>query len=204
MHNLVLNLVAALAAAAPGINVSVVQDTPAPQQRQERVIVMTGAEAEGGLDKNSDGFITRDEFTAPMDGAWARMDTDGDGRIPVAEFHSMHNASGNGEDVQVMVRRGPGGHHGPAAQHMVELHGAAEGPGEHRIHVRQFGGEGDKQPMDSNGDGRVSEDEFMAPMREAFREMDADRSGSLEEGERHGRRIIHHEVRREGGAPAAD
>ena len=44
--------------------------------------------------------------------------------------------------------------------------------------------------MDYDGDGRVSEEEFLAPMRDAFREMDKDGSGSLEEGERGGRHVI--------------
>jgi hypothetical protein len=37
--------------------------------------------------------------------------------------------------------------------------------------------------MDTNHDGKVSEDEFLAPMREAFRSMDADHDGSLDDSE---------------------
>jgi Ca2+-binding EF-hand superfamily protein len=38
--------------------------------------------------------------------------------------------------------------------------------------------------MDTNDDGRVTEDEFLAPLREAFQRMDEDRDGALDDGER--------------------
>ncbi len=34
--------------------------------------------------------------------------------------------------------------------------------------------------MDANDDGRVTEDEFLAPLREAFQRMDADRDGAMD------------------------
>ncbi|WP_370238207.1 hypothetical protein [Brevundimonas sp.] len=61
--------------------------------------------------------------------------------------------------------------------------------GEHRVEWISEGGGAD---MDANGDGRVTEAEFLAPMREMFGQLDADGSGVLEEGERggNGARIV--------------
>ena len=47
--------------------------------------------------------------------------------------------------------------------------------------------------MDTDDDGRVSEAEFLARMGEAFRRMDADSSGYLEDGEHGPQRIIRRE-----------
>ena len=63
-----------------------------------------------------------------------------------------------------MIRRGGGGEGGPPAIFRTTT---GEGPGD----------------LDKDGDGKVSEEEFLAPMREAFRNMDKDRSGALEAGE---------------------
>jgi hypothetical protein len=77
--------------------------------------------------------------------------------------------------VQVFTFR----HHGP------EGGPPPGGPGERRVEVRRFGGPGGHDSMDTDNDGKVSEAEFLAPMREAFRGMDADGDGSLAEGEGH-------------------
>ena len=56
--------------------------------------------------------------------------------------------------------------------------------------------------MDADGDGRISEAEFLAPMREAFASMDADGSGFVEAAERGaGRdvRVFTHRIERDGG-----
>lgn len=202
MHNLALNLIAAVVAALPGANMSVTQDAPpAPERRvEQRVVVIGGPGGPGGhagLDGNSDGFITRDELLAPLDAHWSRLDADGDGRVPVSELQAMHHGGPGGEDRDVVIMRhgsggpdGPGGHAGAAEHHaMMMRHGGPAGPGEHRIEIRRMGGHGE---MDKDGDGRVSEEEFLSPMRDAFRQMDADNSGSLEQGERQGSHTIHH------------
>jgi Ca2+-binding EF-hand superfamily protein len=54
------------------------------------------------------------------------------------------------------------------------------------VEIRRFGGPGGGD-MDTNDDGRVTEDEFLAPLREAFQRMDEDRDGALDDGERPGR-----------------
>ena len=61
----------------------------------------------------------------------------------------------------------------------------SDGPGNQQVFVRRFGGPDGPGQMDTNGDGKVSEEEFLAPLREAFGNMDADHDGFLDEGEGH-------------------
>jgi hypothetical protein len=50
--------------------------------------------------------------------------------------------------------------------------------------VRTVGGPGHgSDDLDKDGDGKISEAEFIAPLREAFARIDADRSGFIEAGE---------------------
>lgn len=159
---------------------------PLPQVRTRFMVMGPGGHA--AMDRDGDGQITRDEFTAPMVEAFARLDADGDGRIAADE---IGDGRGSGEDV--MILRG-----GEPGMHRFELH-RPEGAGErHEIFIRGPHGEGGPhtfrfhadeagpERLDSDGDGRVSEAEFTARLREAFARMDADRSGYLEEGERGG------------------
>ena len=53
-----------------------------------------------------------------------------------------------------------------------------------RIEIRRMGGPGGRNDLDTDNDGRISEAEFTAPLREAFARMDADRLGFVEAGER--------------------
>ena len=46
------------------------------------------------------------------------------------------------------------------------------------------GGHGGENDLDADNDGKISEAEFSAPLREAFARMDADHSGFIETGER--------------------
>ncbi len=206
---------------------------PAPPEVHTRMMVM-GADGPGGLDKDGDGQITREEFAAPMTDHFARMDANNDGRLSTEELTAGHAAmAGGGHDVMIM--RGSGGHGGPGVRHFemrrphpggeagaharhpghgegrtmvfvggepgadgerqIVIHGgpgghammsgahAEGGPGE-RIEIRRVGGPGGEHDLDADNDGRISEAEFSAPLREAFARMDADRSGFIEAGER--------------------
>lgn len=57
------------------------------------------------------------------------------------------------------------------------------GPTSGRIEAFRVGGPGNGQ-LDTDGDGKVSEAEFLAPLREAFTRADKDGSGFIEDGER--------------------
>lgn len=237
------------------LSAALMQQTPAPPAPPEvhtRVMVM-GADGPGGLDKDGDGQITRDEFTAPMTDHFARMDTNSDGRLSTEELTAGHAAMAGG-DHDVRIMRAPGGHGAPGgpgvhrfemrrahpggeagahaehAEHAghgeartmvfvggapgeggereVVIHGgpggharmmgahAEGGPGE-RIEIRRMGGEGGAHDLDADNDGRISEAEFSAPLREAFTRMDADRSGFIEAGERgagHGSEVFVHRI----------
>ena len=83
-----------------------------------------------------------------------------------------------------IIVHGPGGAGGP---HIIHAPGHGGPGGETRVEVRTVGGPGEGPgDMDKDGDGKVSEAEFIAPLRDAFARMDADRSGFIEQGERGG------------------
>ena len=183
-------------------------DADRREARSEVRVVTFGGERHGRLDRDEDGFVTREEFTAPMGEAFDRLDADDDGRLSRDELTSGSAGDHEGPMIFNMRRPGPGGHSGAAdvmrffggsegrgerevfvirrdgagGDTQVEMGG--DGPGERRVEIRRFGGPEGRAEMDRDGDGRVSEEEFIAPLREAFRRMDADRDGALEDGER--------------------
>ena len=136
--------------------------------------------------------------------------------LDLPEGVRLHGGPGGGEhDVMIVTRDGPGEMRrmplpgGDARVVVMEM--AEGGPGEHRFEVRRMGpghegpgeprfmmhrmGPGEDGPgdLDKDGDGRVTEAEFLAPLREAFQRLDADRSGALEAGEHgaDGERRVH-------------
>lgn len=169
-------------------------------RRDVRVVTVGGPDGPGAgrpdLDKNGDGFVTREEFTGPQNAAFDLLDANKDGRISTEEFAAGRAAAyvilggpdgpggrfpiqmdgpdgpgpmGDGE-VRVFRRGGPDGPDGRSANVTIHTRGGPDG----------HDGPDD---LDTDHDGKVSEAEFLAPLREAFQRMDANRSGYLEAGE---------------------
>tara|TARA_R110002167_G_scaffold61898_2_gene174845 strand:- start:1171 stop:1848 length:678 start_codon:yes stop_codon:yes gene_type:complete len=214
----VLTLAAALAVQVPP------PPPPPPGLSETRILIVRDNDGPGGLDTDGDGQVTRAEFSRPIDAAFDRMDTDGDGRLSTEELRAGGGPGGPGgpmvhrmerrrggpdgapgermeERVMVFTDGGPGG---PGGEHNVFMHrtGPEGGPmtwhatdGETRIEIQRIGdGEGDDD-LDTDGDGRISEVEFLAPVRAAFARMDTDHSGAIDTAETGGAqqvRVIAH------------
>lgn len=142
------------------------------------------------LDENDDGRLSTEELAAGRPGP-------GGPGGPGRRFMMMAGPGGGEHDVRIFTLGpdGPGGHGpmviqegGPGVQVFTSRLGPEggmsmpDGPGPHRVFVRRFGSDG-PGAMDANNDGKVSQDEFLAPMIEAFGQMDADDDGFLDEGE---------------------
>jgi len=229
------------------LSAALLQDPPAPpappEVRSSHFVFMgAGGDGPGNIDADGDGQVTREEFAAPLNDAFAKMDKDGDGRLSRDELASGHGPGdghvavrrlGGGAGVEPFEfrRPGPGGERAARierdGEHTMVFVGP-DGPGEDaRVVVRALpdggpgvvrfrrgpGGEPGRRvevhtavsdhgsnDLDKDGDGKISEAEFTAPLREAFSRMDADHSGFVEEGEGAGENQVHVFARR--AAPA--
>lgn len=176
-----------------------IQEPPAssaPPESRTRVVVVE-SEDHGGLDKDGDGQITREEFAAPLNDHFGRIDKDGDGRLSTEE---MAAGQGPGGD-DIIVRRGPGG---PGVGH-VELRrpgppGARSGSrtmvftgrdegagGEREIILRDLIGEGGASfvhaPRGPGGPGERNVTVHMLGGPGGETDMDADKDGRISEAE---------------------
>ncbi|CAN5258267.1 hypothetical protein BH10PSE2_BH10PSE2_02330 [soil metagenome] len=158
-----------------------------------RVMVLGGLDVGGprppSLDKDGDGFVTRDEFNGPTNDAFRILDRDADGRISVVEFEAGRAAA----HVILGGPAGPGGPHPMGGLHgpMGPMGGMASMAGEEgmhgmgpaELHMMRSGPGAGPDPLDTDHDGKVTEAEFLAPLRTLFQQMDADHSGALDAGE---------------------
>ncbi|MGA0546028.1 hypothetical protein ACO2Q1_12200 [Brevundimonas sp. VNH65] len=206
-----LSLAAALSAEAPAAS--------DPEVRREVRIVtadgggpgMTWTGAFPRLDKDGDGFVSRDEYVGPTTEAFRVLDKDNDGRISRDEMTEgrslartiLGGGGGNGAPLVLGGRAGGpramflGGPDGPGEREVTIIGRGEGGPdgGPMRFTLRRPGGPGGAMilggegvpggpaDLDKDKDGKVSEEEFLAPLRDAFRRMDKDASGALEAGE---------------------
>lgn len=193
---------------------------PSVEVHSRIVFVGAGSDGPGSLDADDDGLVTREEFAAPVNDAFSKMDRDGDGRLSRDELTAntgtedasvtVHSLGGDierfelrrpgsrgeraarperdGERTMVFVRPD-----GPDSEPRVIVRTRPGGPGGARASGMEFrtSERHASNDLDKDGDGKVSEAEFIAPLREAFAEMDADHSGFVENGERGGENGVH-------------
>lgn len=185
------------------------QELPPPPPGRERRVFVHASDGRG-LDSDGDGTVTREEFAAPMAKAFDEMDKDGDGRLSASEMAERRGPP-PGDHLIVTDEGSP-------AERRIRIEGDGFPGGEERRETRVvvIAGDGDDDldmpaawvhedgprrmemrrvtedapEMDADGDGRVSEAEFVAPLVRAFRGMDADGSGYLEQAERAGDRRV--------------
>ncbi len=114
----------------------------------------------------------------------SRMAAPGGPGIPAGrEVRIIRRDGGPGGDGPPVIIHGEGGPGGNAEVFSFRTGDPEGGPGGHQVFVRRFGGPDGPDTMDKDGDGRVSQDEFLAPMRDAFGRMDADGDGFLDDRE---------------------
>jgi Ca2+-binding EF-hand superfamily protein len=189
-----LALALTLSGAAP-------QEPPAPRE-ENRFIILNHGDGSGPMDKDGDGQVSREEFTAPVTNAFNSLDGDGNGRLSPDEMKAGRPDGG----PFVIHREGPG-----ALPDIRVFEGRPGGPGEHDVFtIRKPGAEGenhivvrtlrdgppheggtiqfrrmeDGRAMDRNNDGRVTRDEFIAPLADVFGDLDTNGDGVLDESER--------------------
>lgn len=153
------------------------------------------------MDKDGDGRLSTEELTSDH-GPGGEHDVmimrrpggPGEHRVEVRTFGAgdgkravfIGGEPGQGEEREIVI-------HGPGEPRVIQVPGGGEwaADGERRMEIVTIGGEGGEGDLDKDGDGKISEAEFTAPLREAFGTMDADHSGFIEDGERSGEHNVH-------------
>ena len=140
------------------------------------------------------GEITRDEFIAMHTRLFDQLDLNHDGKLDADEIQKAHSSmmeSHDGDCEKIHMEHGMDGDmHG-------DMHGDdAHGDGDRQIEIRMVHGAHDFDKMDANHDGRISFEEFAAPLREAFDQLDKNHDGYIDksEWEVHGHMVIRKEV----------
>ncbi len=125
------------------------------------------------FDANHDGKLDAADRAAHQAQMFDRIDTDHNGAISRDEFVAMHQRGAMGGAGMHGMDRGAGGmDHGHAM-------------GGHRLGGHGMGGHGSMAKMaDTNGDGAISRDEFVAAAVKHFDGVDTDRNGTITPAER--------------------
>lgn len=150
---------AAIVLGAAAVGLTAMADPPTQPQvetRQEMRLILAdrdGPDGEGGPDLAWQG---RDH---PPGVLFEALDSDKDGVVTRSEFDTWR--ADKRRDV-IMFRGGEGG--------------PPPGPGRERREIRLLR---NPENIDVNGDGKITFDEFAAPMKQHFDSIDADKDGSL-------------------------
>lgn len=171
---------------------------PAPSESRMRVMLVE-ADGPGGLDKDGDGHISREEFAAPLNDHFARLDKNGDGRLSTEERAAGPGPGGD----SVIVHSGAGGEFGAGRVELRRLDrsGARSesrvavfasrgegGPGEHEIVLRDLTGQGNVRlvhtPGHAGGPGeRDVTVRVLGGGRDGGNDLDADNDGRISAAE---------------------
>ncbi|MET0180242.1 MAG: hypothetical protein ABW194_07150 [Novosphingobium sp.] len=127
------------------------------------------------LDVNQDGVLNPADRTARETQRFAMIDKDGNGQISREEFAAAHGPRGDGAGKRG-DRDGHAMGHGGRDGHRM----GSGGHGGHRGMMAMRGG----KAADTNGDGKLTRDEFNAAAELRFATADADKNGSITVAER--------------------
>ncbi len=122
------------------------------------------------MDINDDGRLDQADRTARRNARFDRLDTDGNGSLSRTEFAAMHGMRGERADRSERS--------GEARQDRRGRRGAGKG------RMGGMGGRDMMQKMDANGDGSVTQAEFIAQAMTRFAAADSDNDGTVTAAER--------------------
>lgn len=189
---------AGFAYAAPGM----VQGDTTRAQAQEQAIQMFGR-----MDVNKDGKLDQADRDARQQQRFDQLDTNKDGVLSREEFAAgpgkMRGGPGDGPGGMRGPGDGPGPMAGPGGKGPGPMGAPGDCPGGKSQRMGKMGPGPMMQRADTNGDGAISQAEFVAAHLAMFDKADANKDGTVTAKERRDmRKEFRDEWRERRGAPA--
>lgn len=147
-----------------------------------------GAKMFAHIDANSDGVLTRSEFTGGAEKRFAHIDANSDGSVTREEF----NQPPRGPRGEHAKKGGPDGEKTAGGEKAKRDRPA---PSAERIERWKARHEARFARLDTNADGKIEKAEMTAEALARFKEIDADKNGVLTKAE-----LEKHRPAREKGA----